>query len=287
MVQMRKSSQDQKSYHEMILKLLEIHAVFLSKVDDLDEIVKKKIGPKGDKPSKQEILDCVSEILTHKLLQSVIAPLIPEVHDGKDADPVDTQAIVQEVYKLIKPAKDGDPGKHGATPVRGIHYFTDEDKHEVANLAASIVRLSMSSDKKELDPTSILEAIEKLPADKRLSTKHIDGLEQTISALHNQTRKGYLHGAGITALMAGSNITLVRDANGNYTISSTGGGGNIIAVTDSGDHLNYIVASAFTKVVVDGATYRDGHGYTKTGALAFRLDSPLNQSDSGSDIYAE
>lgn len=109
----------------------------------------------------------------------------------------------------------------------------DELKTELVGTVESEVERQMPV----LDEDGIVQRVlEKVPQPEKLnydeltkklerkySVKDIDGLEQTLSAIRNQTRQGYLHGGGITELTAGSNITLVRDSSGNYTISSTGG----------------------------------------------------------------
>lgn len=72
------------------------------------------------------------------------------------------------------------------------------------------------------DPLSVIEKIMALPNDKKLKTKHIDGLDQTIASIHSQLGRGYLHGGG-DVVTAGTNITITTNAAGKKVISATGG----------------------------------------------------------------
>jgi len=186
-----------KQFHDFLVGLFELHDKFIQGIKNLNDIIEKKVGPPGKEGPR-----------------------------GPKGDTPDINMIIDQVQKKIRIPKDGyTPDVDEIVPVKGVHYFTEKDKAEFIKQVTAHVRLSMPEKQKEVDPMSILDAIMKLPNGKRIPSRLVDGLEQTMSALHNQTRRGYLHGAGITALTAGSNITLVKDANGNYTISSSGGSG--------------------------------------------------------------
>lgn len=89
-------------------------------------------------------------------------------------------------------------------------------------------------------------------------------------------------------LVAGSNVTLTYNyANGrnDITISATGGSGafSLLAATGAVNDTNtaFTFPSEPTMVVVNGASYRDGHGCSITGT-SVTLDSPVG---TGGDIY--
>lgn len=93
--------------------------------------------------------------------------------------------------------------------------------------------LKIIQERVETDPLSVIEKIMELAeAGKlKLKSKHIDGLEQTISAFNTQLSRGYLHGGGISDIAglvtAGTNITITGNGTSisPYVVSSTGGGG--------------------------------------------------------------
>lgn len=201
----------------MMADLLKIHNDFSKKVDQLDEIIKKKVGPKGDK----------SDIPG------------PPGEPGKDGEV--TQEHIDHIVNIVKsrikipepkPAKDG--------------VFTEEHVQKVVRIVTAQIKLSTS--KQEVDPVDILNKILKLPKGKGLSMKHIDGLEQTLNAVKKQTEHGYLHGGGVPSLSAGSGIQLVNKSDGGFTIISTGGIGTIYTETPGGliNGTNKVYTTAHT-----------------------------------------
>ncbi len=186
-----------------VAELIAVHEKFIAKVGELDQLINKKIGPKGE-----------------------VGPEGPKGRDGKDGkdgkngESPDVESIIKFVQSRINIPESGKHGKDGITPKKGVHYFTEEDQIHIAKRAAGLIKLP-SKEEVTIDPMKIIEAIEKLPAGKRLSTKHIDGLQQTISAISNQTKRGYLHGGGDT-VKAGTNITITTNSSGQKIINAVG-----------------------------------------------------------------
>lgn len=184
---------------QAISQLISIHEKFVDKISDLDNLINKKVGPKGDR--------------------GPVGPIGPQGPEGKSLN-VDT--IIKFIQSRIRVPEDGKPGKDGFIPQKGIHFFTEEDKLHIAKLATALIKLPETKEI-EIDPMKIIEAIEKLPPGKRLTSKHIDGLNQTISAISNQTKKGYLHGGGDT-VTAGTGIMITKSSAGIKIISALNGG---------------------------------------------------------------
>lgn len=168
-----------------------------------------------------------------------VMKMLPPVQHGKTPTQAEIEAIIKPLIPKIKQAR---------TPVKGIDY----------------------SDGKNADPdTTANLVLEKLKG-KILRPEHIEGLEQTLSAIRNQTRKGYLHGSGVPSISAGSGIVLTPTADGGYQITSTGGSGESL-VTETptpaanGSQMAFTVAHIPTFVNADGQVMTDGNGYTRSG----------------------
>lgn len=133
----------------------------------------------------------------------------------------------------------------------------DEDalmKKFVAKIPENKASLKIIQEKIEMDPMGVIDAIMKMPEGTfKLSTGHIDGLDQTIRAIHHQLGTGgsraYLHGGGDT-VVAGTNITITANPNGTKTISATGGGGGSGTVTS----VSVVSANGFAGSVANATT---------------------------------
>lgn len=204
--------QDVKSMINLVdAKISDLHIEKLSD-ENLTELIKSLIPEVKDgyTPTENDILEIVAPLVDERLsdenLTELIKPLIkiPEVKDGETPSDEKLLGMIQPLIPNIE------------VPQRGVHYFTPED---VAHIVKKV--------RKEIgEQISIEEVISQLK-EKKLSTEHIDGFEQTISSLFDQLRtrhgSGYVHGGGDT-IAAGSNITLTRNPNGTTTVASTGGG---------------------------------------------------------------
>ncbi len=124
-----------------ISELISIHQKFLSKMEEMDNLVNKKVGPPGPPGPASRIPG-------------------PPGEPGKSPD---VNEIVKYVQARIKIPK------NGTTPQKGVHYFTHDEILHVAKLAANFVKTDKARDV-EIDPMKIIEAIEKLPAGKRLTS---------------------------------------------------------------------------------------------------------------------
>lgn len=194
--------------------LVKMHQELLKKAEELEvlaEKVNKKEGPMGPKPQKGV------DYYTAKELAEVIEYLEDKIDDLKKPD---EKKVSELVLSKIKQPKDG------STPIKGKDYFTKEDKEEL--IEKLISRLP-----KEKEEEDIFDKIEKHPT-RKLTTKHIDGLEQTLSAFDLQLRSkgGYLHGGGVPSLVAGTGVTLTKTSDGGYIITSTGGGTGTNSLTE-------------------------------------------------------
>jgi len=164
----------------------------------------------------------------------------------------------------------------------------DEDKIVRKTLKAipeNKASLKIIQENFEVDPMSVIEKIMALPPEKlkklKLKKENIDGLEQTMSAFSNQLGRGYLHGGG-TTVAAGTNITLVPNANGTTTINATGGV-SVLTVTGivNGSNTSFTVASLPSIVVSDGVAMQalDNNGNTQwsyTGTTLTMQVPPTN-----------
>lgn len=136
---------------------------------------------------------------------------------GKTGEISNIQEIAAAVLPFLRIPKDGAPGAPGQ---RGESYaLTAQDIKDIASVATNMIEVPNREDI-TTDPQKILDAILALPKGKRLTSKHIDGLEQTISAIQHQLGRGYLHGGGMTG-KAGAGITLTINSDGTTTISSS------------------------------------------------------------------
>lgn len=144
------------------------------------------------------------------------------------------------------PGPAGDPGKDGKTPIAGIDFQLPKD----------------GKDAPETDPAKILKYLLALPAGKRFTIQHIDGLEQALEALKNQ-KQGYLHGGGVPSLTAGSGIILTKKSDGGFIISSSVSSSVLTNATLTGD------GTLATPLGIDLS-----HANTWTGQQIFTVSPP-------------
>ena len=162
--------------------------------------------------TKQEALDIISHAKGE------------DGQDGQDAN-------IEEIIEYIDNIPQIDPVELEQSILSKIPKIDEKSlsKKILANIPKS--SLKIIQEKIEVDPVSIARQIMSLPEDKfKLKTTNIDGLEQTMSAFRSQLGRSYLHGGGDT-IVAGTGITIVSNANGTKTISTSGGSGSVTTVS--------------------------------------------------------
>lgn len=224
-------------------ELVTVHEKFIAKLDEINFTINKKVGPKGDR--------------------GIQGPKGEKGEKGEDGYSPSIQDITNQVLSKIELPKNGKDGKDGFVPIKGIDYLTEND---IAFLKQEVLK---SLPVQKQNDEDFLHLFTK--KGKKLSIKHIDGLEQTISAFSNQLGRGYLHGGGDT-VKAGTNITLTSNSDGTKTI--TAGGGTVETPTGTIDNSNvtFTVTTIPKWIVVNGAQYFEGAGYSRVG-LTLTLES--------------
>jgi len=256
--QLQRDVISQRLYSDLIM----IHEALIEKIEEIKKDIESKVGPrgpKGDEPSDERIISLFSpyipDIVNH------IKSLIPELKDGHTPTDKELLKLIEPVVKeqeKILESKLAELAKK--IPVKGLDLLNEEDYEQISKFTLSKIKPS------EIDPTKILDDIMKLPQGKKISTKHIDGLDQTITAIQNQLRKGYLHGSGVSSISAGSGIVLTTTSDGGYQIS-TSSSGTIEIPAEAPDG----VITAFTSnrlplyVISEQGTAIEGFGYTLSG----------------------
>lgn len=195
----------QVGFSPILVKFLsdvkDLHEKIVAKLPELDEIVQKKFGPKGDKgepgkaghtPTDRELAELVRihlenhlGSLTEERIAEYITPLIPEPRQGEAG----------------LPGKDGKAGLPGKD---GMH----------------------------ASPEAVIEKIKQLPRGKKLKVEDlVDDWNDVRGKLLDEVRRtgqAYLHGGGDT-VEAGTNVTLARTSGGKVRISASASGSSSIA----------------------------------------------------------
>lgn len=146
--------------------------------------------------------------------------------------------------------KDGKDGKDGLTPQKGVDYLTKEDRESLILATLTRIRTPKDGENAVVDEEKIANLAIKLIKEKQLITSdHIGGLKNEMSSYRSQMalRQAGQHGGGDT-IVAGSGITLTRNANGTTTIAATGMGSG--SVTD----VSVVSANGFAGTVATSTT---------------------------------
>lgn len=207
-------------------------------------------------------------------------------------------AATKKIDKMSKEQMDG--MKYIFDKVAGLENGKDADETKIV---ADV--LSKIPAQKEETPVETRDKLETLKENERLDKSAIKGIEQIEKdikeiSIRPTGRIGGAKGIGLyiggskkllTAqtinMVAGTGITIsYAHANGrnDITITATGSASlTPITVTGTVDDSNtaFTAASAPSLVIVNGASYRDGHGATIVGT-AITLDNPVG---TGGDIY--
>lgn len=182
-----------------------------TKVEEVEKVIEtvKKTSEESEKKLNTKLSEFETKAIGMiKDIQSIPKPQGKDGKDGTDGKDADEKKIVETILsKIPKPNEN------------------ELIKKIISKIPENKASLKIIQEKFETDPMSIIEKIMALPEGKfKLKTSHIDGLEQTMRAFQSQLGRGYLHGGGDT-VVAGTNITITQNANGNKVISSTAGTG--------------------------------------------------------------
>lgn len=188
-------------------KIEEVNSMLIEAKEAIQEVksLEPIPGEPGISPDIETIRDAVLEKIEsptpvdiEKLTEDITKAVIAQLPLPVEAKPIDEKALAQKILKSLPENK----------------------------ASLKIIRESF-----ETDPMSVIDKIMSLPEGKfKLTTKHIDGLEQTLSAFRSQLGRGYLHGGGDT-VKAGTNITINTDPDGKKVINANTGSGTVTSVT--------------------------------------------------------
>lgn len=181
--------------------------------------------------------------------------------DGKDADPIDEEKIINSILEKIPPQP-----------------IFDEDALIIRTLKAlpeNKASLKIIQEKIEIDPQSILEKL--LASDKfKIKSTQIEGLEDRVKEFWARYPRGYLHGGGDT-VTAGTGITITTNANGQKVISASG---SAIGVSSINGLTGAIVLAAGSNITLTPvgntitiASSGGGGGVTSVSGTANRITS--------------
>lgn len=216
-----------KVMFKLMTDLLKIHNQFAQKVADLDEIVSKKIGPKGPKPvagidfpfPKDGENYVLTEADKNEIAKKIDVPVVEKV-------------IEKTETKIIKEV----PGK-----------ISEKDKREMINVLSSLIKVS--------EPQSIptIEEIIIQLRKKKLKTDDIFDLNEKFEVLRREIRSASKMRGGGDTVSAGTNIAITVDSNGVKVISSTGSGSATAPTSGvvNGVNRTFVFATAPTILVVD------------------------------------
>lgn len=180
--------------------------------------------------------------------EKAIAKAIVEVtrlHSFILAEVKNIRALAEEIrgeYKRVRslpkgekgdrgpagPAGVGLKGKDGKTPVKGADYFTESEKAEIIRETLKYIKIPTVKDGKDavIDEEKLAKDVLDLIIEKKLlPLDKLNALESTVSSYRHQMamKQAGQHGGG-TTVSAGSNITLVPQADGTVQINASGGG---------------------------------------------------------------
>lgn len=268
----------------MMADLLKIHEEFGKKIDDFSKNIQKQRGPKGDKPSHQEIIDIVTPLLPLVLghrIESTIRQYMPEVKDG--ATPTKEELLDLITPLIPKPKKEQKIKQPTAVEIyEMILPFLPKPVD---------VKMEIENSKKDFFEY-VLSCIKD---GKKINKSDVNGLTEEITSMWSQIGKsggsGKMRGGGDT-IRQGTNIILTRNADGTVTISATGGtsGSNVtqesLAGVQAGDDVtltfsglsqtatSIIQITRNGKVMTPGSTAVDGYVLSGvTSATVYSADA--------------
>lgn len=248
-------SQKEKTLIKMLEDVFTVHNQFLEAVSNLDNIINtKKMGPQGIQGTKGEKGDRGDQ-----------GEKGDKGQPGESITQDEIDYIIETLQSKIPSPIAGESGKDGKVTYDHILDITNM----VTDYFKPLLKPQKSS---KINPQDIIDLMLKQPKGKRLSVKHIDGLEQTLSALKHQTEHGYLHGGGVPSLAAGTGIKLVSTSDGGFIIVNTGTGGTsvygeVVSFSGTSGTLAHTPTSGTLRLYRDGQRLQIGSDYTISGAV--------------------
>jgi len=253
---------------QMIADLLKVHNDLFKKVDSVERLIDTKRGPKGDKPTKEELLSLivpVAEMVAEKVLGVVI---------GNSLDNRILQ-LTEKIYTQYEEKKSKPLTKND---IIGIVKQLTLDKSQITTIVLEKIKASEKVEEETeveepIDNTELYKGFIEYLKTNKLDISHINNLDQTIRTL-GASQKPYLHGSGVPSLTAGSGVTLTPKSDGGYVVSSVSSGvGAWTTPPESPDGSNLVFTAgdtAPTDVNADGVLLFDGLGYTySAGQITF------------------
>ena len=232
------------------LRAMRFMAETMGKID----VVKGKQGEKGDighTPIKGY------DYFTDEEINSIISYIQSNVKNGVNG-------------------KNGINGINGYSPVRGKDYWTKED---ISKIRKDIEKLIPKIQKESpVDIQEIIKELKKQP----IEAKNIEGLPDVkeLSHLVKFLKAGGFRGGGDT-VVAGTNVTITTNANGQKVITSSGGGGGGTSISNAsgtvdGANTTFTVSSTPNYILCDGSTYFENYGYTLSGLAVTMAFAPVS-----------
>lgn len=224
---------------------------------------------------RQAIADVSNEAAAH------IRSIVPE--KGKDAPAIDEKALAERVFGMVRVPKDGESLDEDSVVGKILSALPSPEKIDHKKIAKEVMKLFPKQEKAKEAPTldEILNAIKE-----NIKVEHIPGLKNEIDSYRRQLA-GKKYGVDTWArgggdiVAAGTGVTITT-SNGQKIINAQAGL-SVLSATGSIDNSN--VVFTFTKqptlVVVNGTSYRNGHGVAISGTTA-TLDNPVGTNG---DIY--
>lgn len=255
---------------KLAVDLMKIHDNFISKVEEYkdyvkkhDEIIKNKIGPKGDNPSEDDLVALMTPIIesivpTNEDFIQAIELIVTKAKDKLTLSPDEIKSLIDSMRDSLK--KEVMPTTADMMAIiKKLMPKVDIDR--IATVAATKVKIKVLPPK-DVDFSALVAYIKSLPEDKKLSTKDIANFDFIIQELRNEMRRlhgGKMRGGGDT-VSAGTGIVITRNSNGDKVLSATGTAGawSTPAEIPLADGTRFIYTVGSTKptdVIADGLLY--------------------------------
>lgn len=269
----------------------------IAKLKAMLELLDEGVTKKEFIASLQNIISLVTKIneKTNKTvsdIENTYQDLLIKVRDEHTSSLEYLKKQVSDKLSSIMDGKDGKDGLDGKDA-------EEIDKAEIAGMVCNMIEIpeieELTNELPKLG-TQIRDGLELLVGEERLDVSAIKGLEDIkgkeirvvggargVQLYVDGAKKGLVNTLN---LIPGAGVTLSYNrSNGrnDITISAAGGALSVLTATGAVDDSNtvFTFVSTPTLVIVNGATYREGHGVAIVGTTA-TLDNPVGV---GNDLY--